>query len=277
MIRQLEIRPGSLVVVTADLTRLALAGRRLEIGFDVDTFTDVIKQCLGKGGTLVVPAYNFTLRNNDTYYPARTLPITGAMAVAALKRPEFNRTKHPLHSFLAWGDQADALVALDNNSSFATGSPFAYFREHHALMLLIDTSIADAFTFVHHVEEMQRVKYRKFKRINVFEGDDDRKTIRREVVLYAKRSGWTMDLKGLEKLLFDKNIAVRKSINRVAFTMVDLNAAFPVIQDDIRNNRARNIARFSLGLYFREMAKSVLAAAGIRTLADKISHDHGLL
>lgn len=277
MIRQLDIRPGSMVVVTADLTRLALAGRRLEIGFDVDTFTDVIKQCLGKGGTLVIPAYNFTLRNNDTFYPARTLPITGAMAVAALKRPEFKRTRNPLHSFLAWGDQADALVSLDNNSSFAAGSPFASFREHHALMLLIDTSIADAFTFVHHVEELERVKYRRFKRINIFQEDGNGKTVKREAVIYAKKTGWTMDLKGLEKLLSDKNIAIRKTINRVAFTTVDLDAAFPVIQEDIRNNGARNIARFSLSLYFREMAKSILSAFGIRTLADKISHDHGLL
>ncbi|MCU0370802.1 MAG: hypothetical protein MUC31_05260, partial [Bacteroidales bacterium] len=86
MIRQLEIKPGSMVMVTADLTRLALAGRRLETGFDTDSFIDTIKQCLGKGGTLVIPAFNFNLKNNDHYDPSGSLPITGALAVAALKR-----------------------------------------------------------------------------------------------------------------------------------------------------------------------------------------------
>jgi hypothetical protein len=63
----------------------------------------------------------------------------------------------------------------------------------------------------------------------------------------------------------------------MTFTLVDLQAAYPLIQDDIRHNGARNLARFSPDLYLRETAKSVLGAFGIHTLADKISHDPGLL
>ena len=66
-------------------------------------------------------------------------------------------------------------------------------------------------------------------------------------------------------------------INQLAFTLVDLQAAYPVIQDDINRNGAKNLAQFSIELYFRGLAKSVLALAGIHTLADKISHDPGLL
>jgi aminoglycoside 3-N-acetyltransferase len=293
MVRQLDIKPGSLVWVTADVTRLALAGRRLEVGFSIDHFIDCLKQVLGKGGTLVIPAFNFNLKNNDSYYPSKTLPITGALAVAAMKRPEFIRTKNPLHSFLAWGEQAEALVALDNRSSFAEDSPFAFFREHHGIMLLIDTTITAAFTFVHHVEEMENVSYRRFRRMGVFVGGEagkqgsgevgkrgsgeDGRTVGREVVLYAKKPGWTMDLAGLERILVEKEIAKRMLINKISFTLVDLQAAYTVIKEDIERNNAKNLARFSFRLYLREMAKSTLAAAGIHTLSDKISHDQGLL
>jgi aminoglycoside 3-N-acetyltransferase len=293
MVRQLDIKPGSLVWVTADVTRLALAGRRLEVGFSIDHFIDCLKQVLGKGGTLVIPSFNFNLKNNDTYYPSQTLPITGALAVAAMKRPEFVRTKNPLHSFLVWGEHAEALAALDNRSSFGNDSPFAFFREHNGIMLLIDTSISAAFTFVHHVEEMEKVRYRRFRRMKInvgrednrtvgredfkTEGREDNRTVGREVVLFAKKPGWTMDLAGLERILVEKDVARKMLINRIAFTLVDLQAAYPVIKEDIQSNKARNIARFSTGLFLRESAKSMLVTFGIHTLADKISHDQGLL
>lgn len=285
MIRQLDIKPGSMVVVTADVTRLALAGRRIEIGFSIDNFIDTLKQCLGKGGTLVIPSFNFNLKNNDHYNPSRTLPITGALAVAALKRPEFIRTGHPLHSFLAWGELAEKLGSLKNKSSFGPDSPFAFFREYQAKMLLIDTTITDAFTFVHHVEEMERVGYRRFRKINIHVNEvvgkqgsgDAGKGGKGEFLLYAKKPGWTMDLSGLEKLLLDKKVANKMTINQVAFTIVELNEAYPVIREDIRMNHARNLAKFSYNLYLREKAKSILGAFGIHTLADKISHDPGLL
>jgi aminoglycoside 3-N-acetyltransferase len=266
-----------MVVLAGDVTRLALAGKRLETGFNINTFTDVVKQCLGKGGTLVIPAYNFNLRNNDQFHPKRSAPITGSLAVAALNRTEFIRTSHPLHSFLAWGEQAEALAALSNRSSFDERSPFAFFREHKALMLLVDTTVAEAFTFVHHVEEMEKVKYRRYKKLIIKVEGENGQINGKEILIYAKKPGWTMDMKGLEEILFREKVAKKQSINKVSFIQVDLAAAFPLIRDDIRNNRGRNISRFSFKLLFREMSKSVLQSFGFRTLGDKISHDHGLL
>jgi aminoglycoside 3-N-acetyltransferase len=277
MFRQVDIKPGSLVMVTADLTRLALITRRKKREFEIDRFITNLKQCLGKGGTLVIPSFNFNLHNNEYYNQEKTLPITGALAVAALKRPEFLRTRNPLHSFLAWGEHAEALAALNNKSSFSADSPFAYMNEQHAKMLLIDTSVSAAFTFVHHVEEMEKVHYRKYKTIGINVGDNTGNVIRKEYLLYAKKPGWTMDLAGLETLLTEKQIARKMLTNQVPFTLVDLNGSYPIIRDDIRHNKSRSLARFSPGLYLRETAKSMLASFGIRTLTDRISHDPGLL
>ena len=277
MFRQVDIKPGSLVMVTADLTRLALATRRKEGEFNINQFIDDLKQCLGKGGTLIIPSFNFNLKDDDYYSPAKSLPITGALAVAALKRPEFLRTKNPLHSFLVWGEQAEALAALNNKSSFSADSPFAFMNEHEAKMLLIDTTISAAFTFVHHVEEMEKVRYRKFKTIVIDVEENAGNTVRKEYLLYAKRPGWTMDLVGLETLLTEKQIAKKMLINQIPFTLVDLHEAYPIIQKDINRNKSKHIVRFSLELYLREKAKSILSAFGIHTLADKISHDPGLL
>jgi aminoglycoside 3-N-acetyltransferase len=277
MIRQVDIKPGSLVMVTADLTRLALATRRKEGEFNIVLFIEALKQCLGKGGTLVIPSFNFNLKNDDHYNPAKSLPITGSLSAAALKRPEFLRTKNPLHSFLVWGEHAEALAALNNKSSFSADSPFAFMNEHHAQMLLIDTTISAAFTFVHHVEEMEKVSYRKYKTVGIYIDEIKGNPARKEYMLYAKKPGWTMDLAGLETLLTEQQIAKKMLINQVPFTLVDLHAAYPVIKNDINRNKAKNLARFRPELYLREKAKSILASFGVHTLADKISHDPGLL
>lgn len=86
-----------------------------------------------------------------------------------------------------------------------------------------------------------------------------------------------MDLSGLEKLLTERQVAKKLLINQVPFTLVDLQSAYPIIKDDINRNKAKNLARFSPEMYLREKAKSFLAIFGIHTLADKISHDPGLL
>lgn len=271
----LGIAPGSLLMVTADLTRLAMQARRKEGEFDINAFIDSIQQFLTPDGTLVIPSFNFNLKNNDHYSPERSVPITGALAVEALKRTDFLRTKHPLHSFLVWGKYAETLAELDNSSSFGEDSPFAFFKANDALMLLIDTSITDAFTFVHHVEEMEQVNYRRYREIKIiFDNDMEN---RGSYLLYAKKPGWTMALEGLENLLKEKNIATSVNINKIPFTLVKLTDSYDVIRRDIRDNKAANLARYDFKLYLRETAKSILGAAGIHTLADKISHDPGLL
>jgi hypothetical protein len=149
--------------------------------------------------------------------------------------------------------------------------------EHHAKMLLIDTSVSDAFTFVHHVEEMEKVHYRKYKKIGIYIDVNTGNPARKDYLLYAKKPGWTMDLAGLETLLTELQIARKMLINQVPFTLVNLHASYPLIKDDINRNQAKNLARFSPELYLREKAKAMFAAFGIHTLADKISHDPGLL
>jgi hypothetical protein len=113
--------------------------------------------------------------------------------------------------------------------------------------------------------------------MRIFVEENDGKPVGKEYLLYAKKPGWTMDLEGLEKLLMEKQVAIKVLINQVPFTLVDLEAAYPIIADDILQNNAKNLARFSPGLYLREKAKTILAVMGIHTLADKISHDSGLL
>jgi len=269
----LDIESGTIIWLAADLTLLAYKAMRQEGSFDAAAFIGSFQEKVGKNGTIVIPSFNFNLRNKEHFSRRSTTPITGALATEAMQKGDFVRTAHPLHSFLVWGKEAPALGQLQNISSFGPGSPFEFLHNYQAKMLILGTKVSNAFTFVHYVEELQQVKYRKYKKINIFLEDENHW---QEYLLFSKKLGWTMDMTGLEVILAENHISTEKIFNRIPCTLIDLTAALPAIREDILRNQARNIARFSTKLYLREVAKSILAPVGIRTQSDKISHDPGL-
>jgi aminoglycoside 3-N-acetyltransferase len=271
---RLEIDRGTLLWLSADLTRLALTAKRKESGFSAEKFIGSFIELIGDAGTVVIPSFNFNLENKDHFSLKKTLPITGALATEAMKTGLFKRTKNPLHSFLVHGRYSSDLIGLDNVSSFGNDSPFAFFHSYQGKMLILGTTIINAFTFVHYIEELNQVKYRKYKDINIFLEDEGEW---RKYRLYTKQPGWTMDMTGLEQLLLERGIAKKHIINGIDAFIIDLAEAFPLVQDDIQHNNAGNIARYSLQQYLKDSVKANLGKIGIRTASDKISHDPGIL
>ena len=272
----LGIQKGENLMIASDITRLAMTAIRREGAFDADKLIDSFLQALGPEGTLILPAFNFNLKNSQAFDPVKTLPVTGALAEAAMKRTDFLRTRHPLHSFLVSGKYAGELAARENLSSFGPDSPFAFFHRKDMLMLMLGTGVTEAFTFVHYVEELEKVRYRRyaFLRIKYLypDGEQDWK----QVCLYAKRPGWTMNLASLEKLFREKGILSETTFNGIPCAMIRLGEAFPLIREDIVHNRSRSISHFSWTLFAREKLKKVLSSLHLyRTLTDKISHDPG--
>lgn len=269
----LGVKRGEFLWIASDLTRLTLQAIRSEGGFRPDVLLDSFLDALGPDGTLVIPAFNFNLRSGDVFDLRTTVPVTGALAEAAMKRRDFRRTRHPLHSFLVAGKYSAELIRLGNRSSFGPDSPFAFFREHDAGMLLIGTTVADSFTFVHHVEEMEKVRYRRMRRIEIRYRDESGNQEDREFLIYAKRRGWTMEMDGMEELLRRGGFLNERSFNNVVFTQLSLSVAYDIIRKDIRENHARSIARFSAGLFVRDTLRDTLAALHLyRTPSDRIAH-----
>jgi aminoglycoside 3-N-acetyltransferase len=216
------------------------------------------------------------LRSGNVFDPSVTVPATGAMPIAAFHRRDFVRTWHPLHSFLVWGKKAGELESLRNRSSFAKDSPFAKFREWNAKMLFIGTNVAQAFTYVHHVEETERVSYRKFTKLDIRYHVDGEFYAVEEILFYRKRWGWTMNLERLQNLLL-KEILESRVINNIECSLLQIPKADDIIREDISGNRARNIAHFEGKLYLRDMIKHFLQYFHIyKTTQDKINDGTGL-
>jgi aminoglycoside 3-N-acetyltransferase len=124
---------------------------------------DVLREVVGDGGTLVVPAFAWDFCKGLTYDPATT-PSQGMGVLSEYVRtlPEARRSPHPMQSVAAVGPQAEAICAGDTLSSFAPGGPFAVLLSLGARGLLLGVPI-QSFSLVHLVEERMRVPYRYWK------------------------------------------------------------------------------------------------------------------
>jgi len=266
----LKIQPGDAVLLTSDILKLAMKARKKEKVFNTSALLNSFVEELGAEGTLLLPAYNFDLENGDAYDVAKTIPMTGALAVAALEDRTFARTYNPLHSFLVKGRDSSILAGMRNTSSFGIDSPFAWMYEHNVLMVFAGTTPAEAMTFTHFVEESDQVWYRRYKNLRINYNNAEGNLAILPFRIYAKKPGWTTQMEKLEKL-FSAETLQQYSINGIPFYTIRCRDAYEVISSDIRENNARSIAAFNMKLYLRDVIKSGLQQLNLfRTTYGKI-------
>ena len=254
---QLGVAPGDTVLLMADLTRMAWHARRSGGTFTPAGLLEAFLQAVGPGGTLLVPTFTYHLSGGA--FDVRSTPsISGALATAALRHPAFQRTLHPLHSFAVAGRDADALARCRHEGSFDAGSPFAHLLANNARLIAIDLPADDAFTFVHHAEEMARVPYRRQRRMRFDHTDADGHGSVRSFSIYAKRPGHTNTFASLLPLLENAGAMHRTALGGSTALVVDLPKAHAVVLADIRDSGGRAIHQFGMERWARDMLKALL-------------------
>ncbi|MED1873006.1 AAC(3) family N-acetyltransferase [Brevibacillus borstelensis] len=244
VIEGLGLQKGDVVLVASDLLRLTIEAYRHGEKVDGNLFIDKLQSIIGESGTLLFPTYNWDFCNGTAFDYRNTPSKTGALSNLALKRADFSRTKHPIYSFAVWGKDRDYLCGLNNTSSFGHDSPFAYLHQQKAKMLVIGLDYSRSFTFVHYVEELEKVDYRYLKNFTGPYIDAAGYEEERTYSMYVRdieRGVVNVFLQPLIDRLEQERASSFYEINKVPIYMIDLETAFRVIQDEIRNNGARNL------------------------------------
>jgi aminoglycoside 3-N-acetyltransferase len=214
-------------------------GEKLDLNLLIESFIEKI----GQNGTLLFPTFNWGFCSGEGFDYKKTPSKTGALTNAALKRNDFMRTQHPIYSFAVWGKDSKKLFEMDNKSSFGSDSPFAYLHRNKAKMLIIDLDYQRSFTYAHYVEECEKVSYRYMKDFTSSYIDHERKKSVRTYSMYVRdiEKGVVTSLNPIGGELERRGVSTLKNINDVDFYLIDLFYAFDVIQNDIRNNNAKNL------------------------------------
>ncbi len=240
-----DIEKGDIVYVVSDILALSIRARENKEKMDINRFIDSILAKVGSEGTVLIPTFNWGFCRGEAFDIKKTVSKTGALGNAALKRTDFVRTAHPIYSFMVWGKDKEMLAELDAKEAFGADSVFGYLHRNHAKALIIGLPTMSGLTFVHYIEQMVGVPYRYPKDFKAPYIDAAGRESIRTYSMYVR--DLDMDPKhinGFEplgKLLEQKGISKNYIINDVEFHTVDLEAMYPVVEEDIRINDSRNM------------------------------------
>lgn len=255
---RLGVQPGDTVLLMADLTRMAWNARRAGIAFVPGAMLDAFLKAVAPGGTLLVPTFTYHLSDGAAFDVRTTPSISGALARVALEHAAFRRTAHPLHSFAVAGGDAEQLAMHVHPGSFDAGSPFSHLLRKNARLIAIDLPANDAFTFVHHAEEVAQVPYRRYRSMRFTYTDAQGRTDERTFTLYAKRPGHINAFDALVPLLERAGALHQRELDGSSVMVVELAAAHKAVLADIREHGGRSIHRFSLERWGRDTLKAFL-------------------
>ncbi|HET6243534.1 MAG: AAC(3) family N-acetyltransferase [Bacteroidetes bacterium] len=266
----LDIHPGDVVMVSADVSKLAFYAKKKEGVFDPQKFIESLSKKINPGGTLVIPTYTHLLESGDKFDLNSTRPLTGTLAIEALKNPDFKRTAHPLHSFAVSGKYREEMCNLTNKSSFGPDSPFSFLHQKNAKLLLVDLDLHNSLTFTHYVEENEKVRYRYMKKMHFLYTDISGITAKRNYLLYKKFPWITMDFNPLEKVI-NPAVIQQQIINGINFRILQLTEVYEIIKADIHKNHAKRIAKYNWSIFLKFIVKSILKKLNLySSSSDKI-------
>ena len=202
--KSLELKKDDVVFISSDLGKLAKSCRANNERLDLNLLIEILQTILSEG-TLVIPAYTDNLLDGDTFDWVKSKPTTGALSNKVQKRSDFKRTRDPLHSVFVWGKHQEEVLELEDNSTFGKKSIFEFLKKVNAKFVFIDIHIQECFTYIHYIEEQQKVPYRKNYTYSIEciypEGIEQR-----AVNFYSKKLGIMSDINDLHDVLMKDNI-----------------------------------------------------------------------
>lgn len=244
---------GDLLYVASDIT-LPLAEARKNKGVQTreqrETFlgdiVDTLQQVVGEKGTLLFPVFTWAFCRGEGFDIRRTPGEVGVFSNWIMKnRREFQRTRHPIYSFMVWGRAAGQLASLTNTDSWGCDSPFAYLHEHEGKMLLLSVSLRRGFTFMHYVGESIRVPYRYRKDFRGSYTDMDGKTTERVYSMYVRDMTIKSEEYEPDEWLDEAGVTCVSQWGRSILRIVDLPKAYEIVKDDLLHGGGRYCYKFT--------------------------------
>lgn len=158
-LKKLEIKKNDNLVVHADLTKFGIFNKNLP-KYLISNFLKLI----GSGGSLIMPSYDL---NSDEDYIYEIKKLTKKTNISLLTKvlfEEYNviKSKSLLHSHIGLGKNIKFLKKTPINLSFGKKSDFNYFYKNNFKLILLGCSPQQGATYLHHIEAVFGVPYRKW-------------------------------------------------------------------------------------------------------------------
>ena len=235
ILNRLEIKKNDKILVSSNILKIISK-------FKNKNFPKIIIKCLknkiSSKGTLLFPTFNWNFCKGETYDYKKTKSNTGALSNISLTMKDFKRSINPIYSFNVYGKDKKKIIQIKHESCFGLDSPFGYLIKNKGKNLFIDLDYKDALTFVHVAEEKVGVNYRYIKKFEGHYVDENKKKLIKSCEMYVRKTDLvskTIINKKFDKILKKKNALKETSFKKIKFSIVDINTAYFLMKNDIKN------------------------------------------
>ena len=160
---------------------------------------------IGPNGTLAMPA--FTFKKRDIWHQNNTPSEMGVLTEYFRKLPGVRRTIHPIHSVSVFGVQAEYLTSDIDASSFGEISVFEKLLRLKALNVSLGTEFEGGATYLHYIEELAQVPYRRYVDVKTKVFDGDGVEVDKKFTYFARRRDDNYEWNNRWSLVFDDLIS----------------------------------------------------------------------
>lgn len=244
------------IYLASGIKRLSLVFKSEGVAFDVNALVDAIDEHLNDDASLIIPAYTDTLPSGAEFDKNKTKPTIGAIPNRIFRRKDFFRTKDPLHSAFIKGDfsQCDFTAT----STFGDNSLFYNMLKANVRQVFIDVDLQNSFTFIHYVEELKKVAYRKHYTMKYkVEGSII------ELLFHTRKPGYITKLDTLQQDMLDANVLHESKFHGISIYWLNTAEAFSYLSSEIDKHGGKPWRYFSWKAYFRRVLKRIVKQQAI--------------
>jgi len=201
----------------------------------INAFMDVITS----SGNLLFPTLTYKTVNKDNPYYSVTLTpsCVGILPETFRKMDGVIRSLNPIHSVAAWGkDKEDLILShLDDDITLGINSPFYKMLKYEGKILMLGCGLKPN-TFMHLVENLCKVKYRKLTNKITFTIRDYENNIIKKDLLMPESNNYYQMYDRIINIL-DHNELKKISINGEESFLIDakqllLKASLKIKEDE---------------------------------------------
>ena len=254
LLNKFQIKKGDKIIITSDILKILIQFKKKKINFDPNNLIDIIKNKIGRNGTLLIPTFNWDFCKGKTFDFNKTPSQSGALGNIALKRKDFLRSFNPIYSFAVTGKDKKKICNQKHLDCFSLNSPFGYLIKNKGKNLFIDLHqrVSDetklgGFTFHHVVEQAVKVPYRYIKQFKGLYIDSKKNKKIVQIKFYARDLKVKYNVfisKKLDDELLKKKILKRKVLQGINFDILDLQKTFKILTKDLRTKRKFFVTKY---------------------------------
>lgn len=214
-LKNLNIKKNDNVLVYSDLSKFGFYNKNL-----AKIIISSIKNTIGKNGTIVMPFY--ILENNSNYiFNIKKFSLNnkiGILTKQLCKEKKIVRSNSLIHNHIGKGPMAKILSYSSENISIGKKSDFELMKNYNFKLLLLACDPMQGATYLHHLEAVRRVPYRKWITVKKRKIENNLTKIVRIRYFAKKNNKYVSDFnnlfikfKKLKNILFEQKVKYGKS------------------------------------------------------------------